>query len=200
MKAIVLKDWSIKFFLMQIMTALAFAATAQGKGKKIWPEHVKLQYAGGIGFLSIGAGYTNKKEWMETDFYYGYVPKSVGGITIHILTGKASFFPVKPIGKSLQLKPVSLGVLANYTFGKQYFGFSPENYPFDYYSRPTAFRAAAFVGGQLNKKLKNQSLKSIGLYYELITYDTELLSYLDNTRSLDWDDILNLGVGLRIAL
>jgi hypothetical protein len=195
-----LNGWSIKAAVFSVLVLLSVALYGQdGKRKGIWPDHVKLQYAGGIGFFSAGAGYTNKKQWLEGDLFYGYVPKSVGSVAIHILTAKASFFPIKPIGESLQLKPLSLGLLVNYTFGQQYFGFTPENYPFRYYSHPTAFRGAAFAGGQLNKILKDRSIRSVGLYYEVITYDTELLSFFDNMDALDWDDIVNVGVGVRVG-
>lgn len=194
------KEWSFKLVAAVVLvTAVINASAQQNKSKKLLPDHAKLQYAGGIGFFSIGAGYTNKKQWLEGDVFYGYVPKSVGSVTTHIVTVKASFLPFKPIGQSLQFRPLALGVLANYTFGKQYFGFTPENYPFNYYSRPTSFRAAAFVGEQLNKKLNDRFIKSIGVYYEVITYDTELISFIDNMQTLDWDDIVNVGFGLRVG-
>lgn len=193
------RGWNINLVLFFVLLCHSSLHAQKYKSKSLWPDHAKLQYAGGIGFFSIGAGYTNKNQWLEGDLFYGYVPKSVGSVTTHILTAKASFFPFHPIGNVLQLKPLSIGLFANYTFGKQYFGFTPENYPLSYYSRPTAFRAAAFAGQQLNKKLKGKCIKSIGIYYEVITYDTELLSYINNKETLNLDDILNIGIGLRLG-
>ena len=50
--------------------------SAQKKSSNISPpDHLMIQYAGGIGFMSIGAGYSNKNQKLEADFYYGYLPK-----------------------------------------------------------------------------------------------------------------------------
>ena len=171
-------------------------AQTQKKPNSIAPDHIKFQYAGGIGFLAIGLGYESKKGKTEGDFFYGYVPKKPGGIEIHAVTGKFTWSPLKIINKGvIQIKPLSFGVLLNYTFGDQYFLFSPENYPYSYYGYPTALHAGAFIGGQINgKPLK---AKQLGLYYELGIYDVELASYLSNSKGLKLGDILNLGIGVK---
>lgn len=164
------------------------------------PDHAKAQFAGGIGFVSVGVGFSNKKEKLEGDFYYGYVPESVGGDHLHAISSKLTWFPVNAIHhKSLQLKPLSLGVLLNYTFGKEYFLFAPENYPYEYYGHPTALHAGFFMGGQANLQV-NKRLKKIGVYYELGTTDVELASFLGNRRSLKPGDIFNLGIGVKAGL
>jgi hypothetical protein len=193
-----LKKWNISLLLIALM-AVQGAYTQDSAKHSLLPDHLKLQFAGGIGFLSIGAGYSNKKQWLETDVYYGYVPKSIGGVTIHSLTGKLSVFPIKFNFKNYQLKPFSIGLLVNYTLGKQYFGFTPENYPFNYYGFPTSLHAGAFVGGQVNKKLKEKKPKQIGLYYEVISFDSEIISYLGNKNSLKFSDIINIGFGIKAA-
>jgi hypothetical protein len=170
------------------------AASAQN-----WlPDHTKVQYAGGIGFLSVGVGYHTKKDKLQGDVYYGFTPESVGGLDIHALSVKGTWFPLKPLNrKTWQVRPLSAGLLVNYTFGKQYFGFSPDNYPYDYYNFPTALHLGAFIGGQVNKQVSSRrGVKRIGLYYELGTYDVELASYVRNRRALSVTDILNLGIGV----
>ena len=158
-----------------------------------------MQYAGGIGFISVAAGYSNKKERIEGDLYFGYAPASVAGITIHSLTGKFTSYPVKPFSfHKLQVKPLSVGMFVNYTFGKQYFGFNPDNYPYSYYKNPTVLNLAIFAGGQVYKKT-NGKIKQVGFYYEVISFDREIISYLSNTRSLKIIDILNLAIGIRVS-
>ena len=170
------------------------------KTKRHWavPHHVKAQFAGGIGLVSIGAGYANKKEKLEGDIFYGYVPQSVGGLTIHAATAKFAWLPIKaiPLGKA-EIKPLTAGLLVNYTFGKQYFAFSPRYYPFNYYDHPTSLHAGIFIGSQLQTRISEKGIKQWALYYELLTYDVELVSYLGNTRSLGPADILSLGIGLK---
>jgi hypothetical protein len=185
-----------------ITLCINFKATAQDsfvkKRHPLLPHHVKAQFAGGIGFVSIGAGYANKKEKLEGDIFYGYVPKSIGGLPIHALTAKFAWWPIKtiPIHK-IELKPLAAGLLVNYTFGKQYFSFSPRYYPFNYYDHPTALHAGIFIRSQLQTRRKTTGIKQWALYYELLTYDVELVSYLGNTHALKPTDILSLGIGIK---
>ena len=192
-----LRKWNISLPLLFCV----FAQTVRSQDSvRHWllPDHLKVQFAGGIGMVSIGAGYNNKKQWLEGDIYYGYVPQSIGGLTIHSITGKMTISPVKIESKNFQTKPFSIGVLVNYTFGKQYFGFTPANYPFEYYGFPTSLHAGAFIGGQVSKKLRKKNLKQIGLYYEVISFDSELVSYIGNKNSLKISDIITIGTGVKL--
>jgi hypothetical protein len=165
---------------------------------KLLPDHVKVQFAGGIGFTSIGVGYQSRSEKLEGDLYYGYVPRSVGGVQIHALSGKVTWYPLKKVGwRSFELRPLSVGGLVSYTFGKQYFLFSPENYPFSYYDFPTALHGGAFVGGRIDKAIGGG--RKVGLYYELGSNDREIISYLNNRESLNLTDILNLAIGIKTS-
>ena len=51
--------------------------TCRDGWRRMIPTHVKVQYAGGMGFLSFGAGwdYGRKCQW-ETDLYLGFLPRS----------------------------------------------------------------------------------------------------------------------------
>lgn len=124
----------------------------------------------------------------------------IGGVRIHTVTSKVTWLPLKKIScRTIRIRPLAVGLLANYNFGKQYFLFSPEYFPYSYYGFPTAAHAGIFVGSQVNKQLHlKKSLKSIGLYYEIGTNDRELISYIGNRR-LHLSDILNLGLGTKIA-
>jgi hypothetical protein len=184
-----------------LVSCVATNAQNTSHRSKWLPDHTKLQYAGGIGFLSVGVGYHTKKEKLSGDLFYGYTPASVGGLDIHALTAKATWFPFNHINrKTWQVRPLSTGLLVNYTFGKQYFGFSPDNYPYDYYNFPTAFHVGAFIGGQVNKNVgSKRGVKRIGLYYELGTFDREVISYVRNRKALSITDIFNLGIGVVTA-
>ncbi len=163
------------------------------------PHHAKLHFAGGIGFVAIGAGYSNRKGKLEGDLFYGYLPRSIGGVTIHTLTAKGSWWPLKPVPLSrYEWKPFTTGLLINYTFGKQYFAFSPRSYSFNYYKYPTALHAGLHLGTGLQTKTKGKGLiKGWGLLAELVTYDVEVASYAVNSGSLRLPDIVGLGFGLQ---
>lgn len=169
------------------------------KLKRALPHHVKTQFAGGIGFLSIGAGYENKRESLEGDIYYGYLPKNIGGVSIHSATAKLTWLPFNAIDlKWLQYNFLSTGILASYKFGKQYFLFDPDNYPYNYYGHPTALHLGFFIGGQLEKSIDKKNIKRVALYYELGTTDRELISIFTNS-SLKANEILNLAVGVKTS-
>src|SRR5687768_16913956 len=55
------------------------------------PHYVPLQFAGNIGFVSIGAGYISSHRNYRLELLYGYVPKTVAGAYIHHITAKNIF-------------------------------------------------------------------------------------------------------------
>ena len=167
----------------------------------IVPDHLKVQYAGGIGFFSVAAGYSTRDGKVDGDLYYGYVPKSAGGLYIHALTGKFTYSPIKPLQYgNFRVKPFSTGLFVNYTFGKQYFGFRPENYPYDYYKFPTSLHIGGFVGGEVFREpVRPKPFRHIGVYYELLTFDRLLLSYMNNRNALSLTDIFSLGLGVKLG-
>jgi hypothetical protein len=191
------------YFFKIIATAIMFVLAQQtlrsqeSNLKKKLPDHIKLQYAGGIGFISIGAGYGNKKDKLEADLYYGYLPRSVGGVRIHSLSAKFIWIPYHLLIKNkAKLDPLMAGILVNYNFGKQYFGFDPENYPYKYYSFPTAINTAIFTGSRLGLNKP----KDLSLYYEALIFDRDLLSLVGNPKSLHLTDVLNLSVGVKLDI
>lgn len=192
-------DRGARLCIIGLLAICSFAAQAQDSTRRrgLLPHYVKVQYAGGIGFISLGLGYGSRNDKLEGDFYYGYVPKSVGGVYIHAVSSKLTWHPLKKMAlKSLELRPLSAGVLVSYTFGKQYFLFSPENYPYSYYNFPTALHGGVFIGGRLDKPLPG-GRRRVGLYYELGSNDREITSYLNNRSSIKITEILNLALGIK---
>lgn len=161
---------------------------------RILPHHAKLQFAGSIGFLSGGFGYESGNRKLQYDFLYGYVPEQVGGVSIHSVTGKLTWIIFsKELKNKLRIDPLTTGFLINYTFGKDYFLFTTPNYSSLYYGFPTAAHIGIFIGGSITKN-------KLGLYYEIGTHVKDLTSYVVNTKTLDFVDILSIGIGTRIAL
>jgi hypothetical protein len=185
-----------RFIYMLFFISFCFSLPAQvRKGfTKLLPHYVKLQFAGGIGFLSGGFGYESKNKKFQADLSYGYVPENVGGIEIHSVTGKLTWAPVsRRLKNTMQLDLLTTGLYINYAFGKQYFLFSPENYPLKYYGIPSALHMGIFIGEGIR-------WKRLALYYELGSTDRELSSFITNARSINFTDILNLGIGIRISV
>jgi len=177
--------------------------SAQKKGFKISPpDHIKVQYAGGLGFISIGAGYSNKKQKLEGDLYYGYLPKSIGGVSIHSISAKVTWMPIHSVSiKKYQLEPLMTGLIVNYSFGKQYSSFDPPYYPYRYYSFPTTIHSALFLGSRIGYNFPEQSyVKRISVYYEILSFDREIISLVSNTKSLQLADIFTLSLGIKINI
>ena len=160
----------------------------------IIPHHAKLQYAGSIGFISVGAGYEFAKKKLQGDFFYGYVPKKIGGIKIQSITAKLTWIPVsRQLKKDIKLDLLTAGLLVNYTFGRQYHLFSRTRYSFVYYGFPTAAHLAIFAGGGITKN-------KLGLYYEFGMTDRDFISFAANTKAISFFEIINIGMGVRVSL
>ena len=162
--------------------------------KTLLPDHIKVQYAGGMGFISFGMGYSSRDQKFEGDLFYGYLPASIGGVSIHSLSGKFSWIPFQlRRTKKIRIEPLVTGLLINYSFGKQYYSFDPPNYPYSYYGFPTAIHSALFLGSRAG-------IKRILVYYELISFDRDIVSLINNPKSLHISDIVTLAVGIRLNI
>src|SRR6187399_2558517 len=189
--------------LMLFLLVTTEKISAQKKGFKIKPpDNIKLQYAGGMGFISIGAGYTTKNQKLEGDLYYGYLPESIGGVSIHSISGKVTWIPIHSVSiKKCQVEPLMTGLIVNYSFGKQYSSFDPPYYPYRYYSFPTAIHSALFLGSRIGYNFPEQSyVKRISVYYEILSFDREIISLVSNTKSLQLADIFTLSLGVKINI
>ncbi|HEU5165304.1 MAG TPA: hypothetical protein VFU29_07185 [Chitinophagaceae bacterium] len=189
----------ISFFLLVKTETLS----AQKKNSnQFLPHHVKVQYAGGTGFISIGFGYSNKNQKLEADLFYGYLPKSIGGVRIHSISTKFIWLPINAMRiKKYILEPLMTGLVVNYSFGKQYFSFDPPNYPYRYYSFPTAIHSALFFGSRAGVNLPTNSfVRRLSLYYEIVSFDREIISLLSNQKSLHLPDIVTLSLGVKISI
>ena len=197
-----MKKLSLLLFLLA-----PFFATAQiedrldSERKWFMPDHLKLQFAGNIGFLSGGPGYISNNKTLETDLLFGFLPQKFGGDGLFSTTLKTTYSPWSiPLKNSYYIKPFSIGFYLSYTFGKQFDTKLPSHYPVGYYWWATSFRPGAYIGGKLGKDLVvNKRQRSLEMYYELGTYDLLLISYVQNTGYLRPSDIVNLAIGLRFG-
>ncbi|WP_031527851.1 hypothetical protein [Dyadobacter crusticola] len=165
------------------------------------PDHVKLQFAGGTGFLSGGPGYISKNRTLETDFLFGYLPEEFGGDALITITGKTTYSPWSvPLRDSYYIKPFSAGIYLSYTFGPQFDWKWPSYYPKGYYWWATSVRPGLYIGGKVGRDVTPRTRKrQVELYYELGTYDLLLISYVQNTGFLKPGDILNLALGVKFG-
>ncbi|MBU2552934.1 MAG: hypothetical protein KKF98_00645 [Bacteroidetes bacterium] len=166
--------------------------------KKPWyiPQSFSIQYAGHIGFLSVGTGTQFFKGRLLTSLMYGYVPKSIGKTNIHLITLKNVINLGKKSGADLSFTPY-LGHTLSYETGNNSFLRLPDKYPKGYYTT-NAFHFTVFAGGKIHKDFsKLEVLHGIDFYTELGTVDTYLW-YFIRSKEVALKDIVSAAIGINV--
>ncbi|PVY38225.1 hypothetical protein [Pontibacter virosus] len=193
----------MRFFVIALVGLLLSLSpySVQSQERSFSPYHAKVQYAGSIGFASVGVGRSFFRERLETDLFVGYLPERIGGDRIWTAALKITAVPFKPIPlKSLDWQPLRTGFQVSHTFGEQYFIFEHhDKYSKGYYGFPTALHLYLYVGGQVDFT-RVEKLQRFGLYYEVGSSAEYLVSYIQNPRYLGPGKIFNLALGMRVRL
>lgn len=166
------------------------------------PDHLRIQYAGAIGFISIGTGYNIGKRY-EATLMFGLDNKTFGNSkeSIFTLALKNSFNLYKPIKiyKRISFIP-TIGASINWGYTNNTFNKLPEHYPNSYYFQ-NKIHLAPFIGSKIRYNFDKTKTKpyrrAIELYAELGTIDAYLLECI-RTEYVKIDDILNLAIGINI--
>jgi hypothetical protein len=194
-------------YLLPLFLLVSLAGFAQDEvitsppRKWYLPDHMKLQFAGNIGFLSGGPGYVSRNKTLETDFLFGFLPQKFGGDALITITGKTTYSPWRiPLKNTYYIAPFSLGFYLSYTFGPQFDTKWPSYYPKGYYWWATSFRPGAYIGGKVGRDIVfHKHKRRLEAYYELGTYDLMLISYVQNTHYLKPTDIVSLALGVKLG-
>lgn len=171
--------------------------------KRLLPTHVKAQYAGGMGFLSVGYGwdYGRKCRW-ETDLMFGVLPKSCSDRTHLTFTLKQNYIPWSIRCRDwLSVEPFSCGAYLNLISGEDFWIREPDRYPGDrYYDFTSRIRFHLYAGQRVTFRMKRESLlRHITLYYEFSANDLDLVAKFGN-RTLSFTDIVYFSVGIKFQL
>lgn len=196
----------MKKYLLSLLLLLSIRGNAQEVGlrpRRAWylPDHLKLQFAGNIGFLSGGPGYVSRNKTLETDLLLGFLPQKYGGDALVTTTLKTTYSPWRiGLRDSYYIRPFSIGTYLSYTFGPQFDTKWPSYYPSGYYWWATAIRPGAYIGGKVGRNVVlNNRQRSFELYYELGTYDLLIISYVQNKSFLKLHDIVSLSLGVKFG-
>ncbi len=204
-----LKHMSFKVLLIVAFFMLhsqfeAFSQVSQktdsAKYKKFLPDYVKLQYAGGIGFLSAGVGYTFIDHRLDVSLFYGYVPT---WFTVDDLHSVSLQFTAKLIrikaSENIEILPLNIGWYLHHTFGNEYWVTLPDKYPKDYYWWSPGRNAGVFIGGEIKTKLfANETPASGTAFYVRVGTRGLYLSSKVGNSSIPISDIVELGFGVAI--
>ncbi|UCD18240.1 MAG: hypothetical protein JSV44_04830 [Candidatus Zixiibacteriota bacterium] len=171
---------------------------AHAGGHWYTPDHAKMQYAGNMGLVSAGPGYSLFGGRLHLDLFYGYLPSFIGGVETHTVTTKIACFPVtRTLRETYTISPLTLGFNICIVIGENYFFRPPAHYPDDYYWA-TNLRIAPYLGTKVHKRLSsNGKIKGLDLYIEVGTVDIYLRDYV-HSDYVGLMDIINFSFGLGI--
>ena len=192
----------VVILMWQLTAAQSSAEDPPSPWEWIVPDHVKLHFAGEIGFLSPGAGYELfKKKNGELDVFGGFLPEAIGGDNIVSIAGKFHYMPWKKevLKNKYLLEPISLGVLVYHSFGEDLNKAKDDNlYPNGYYWWTVGTRFGPFFGSRITQEFKEPSFfKALTFYVEFGTNDLYFFSWKNNRSSIPLYQIWNSSIGLK---
>ena len=169
------------------------------KGIKSWyiPEYSKVQFAGNIGFMSVGLGYEWWNKKAQTDVMYGYVSENKGNASIHTFTLKNSFrlYHFNIIDR-YNLSPI-MGFSLSFEPGQNGYMRVPDRYPDGYYS-PNSFYACLNLGMKSKFKFNEKShFSALELYTEI----NSLANYIYYNIAAKEDkslNVLSMAIGINV--
>jgi len=173
----------------------------QSRWKKLIPTHYKIQYAGGMGLLSLGTGwdYGKNNQW-ETDVFLGFLPKYSTKDNKVTFTVKQNFMPWRTnLGKGFSAEFLSCGLYLNTVLNGDFWVNEPDRYPSGYYAFSTRLRIHVYMGQRFTYRIppsKRFFAKTITAFYELSTNDLYVVSAVGN-KYLKPDDYMRLSFGLK---
>lgn len=209
-------NFNSKKYLILILLVLPFHTSFSQNGydkriekyssvwQKLIPSHQKIQFAGGMGLISVGTGwdYGKNNQW-ETDVFLGFVPKYSTKNNKITLTVKQNFIPWNTdLGKNFSTNLLACGIYVNSIFGEDFWHSEPSKYPNGYYSFSTKMRFNAYIGQRLTYNIAHNKrifAKSLTFYYELSSCDLYIVSAFTNSY-IGPKDIVKLSLGLKMQL
>jgi hypothetical protein len=165
------------------------------------PDFAKLQTAGFLGSVGVGAGYAMLSDIINVSLLYGFTPEKRAGNNVHAARLNLDVRPFDLRLKAFRLVPIYVGAGLLYAFGSEYFTRLPERYKriaAGYYP-PTALHWSAHLGLELDYVPARGKIERHGLYYEVVTLDSYLISYLENSEALHLVDAFASSIGYRCA-
>jgi hypothetical protein len=165
------------------------------------PAFVPVQFAGNIGFLSTGIGFTSHTKRYELALMYGYVPASLALTRIHTISAK-NVFPFQRYEMKINQALIPYAGLAiSVEVGGNAFLTLPEQYPKSYYDFPKSIHATAFGGIKLQQLFERhtRTLRGIELFAEVGTVDVYVW-YKAMSEDIKLTQMFSLALGVNLML
>lgn len=168
------------------------------------PTHLKLQFAGNMGLLSLGTGwdYGKRNQW-ETDILFGYLPKYHSKRSKITMTLKQNYMPWSfDLNEHFSVEPLTCGIYLNTVFGDEFWTNEPERYPEGYYGFSSRMRIHVFLGQRVTYEIPTGfrfGARAATFFYEISTCDLYVVSAFVN-KYLKPKDYLSLSFGVKLQL
>jgi hypothetical protein len=180
---------------------LLISASTFGQ-RKNWavPDFGVMQYAGSIGTFSVGAGYDVFNSKARFSMHYGTVPKALGG-PINIFALKLFCKPASfTVWNRVKMNPFDVGITTSFNYGDNFEERWPEGvHPRGYYWWNPSLRLHIGMESSVTYRFpKDHRLRSITGYYEFNTNELYFVSFIKNTSTVSFWDIVKIGTGVRI--
>ena len=153
---------------------------------------LKLQYAGEVGLLAIGAGKQYESGY-SFSVLYGMLPEEIAGnlIETYAFKNQMRFIDFNLI----DLRIVSyFGVSLQHVSGKNLNSGQSKSYPRNYYAL-TSWRGLLYWGVEIVKRDHKDAFKK-GLFIESAINDIWLVNYLNNREQVNINKYITLALGL----
>lgn len=171
--------------------------------ESLMPTYTKLQYAGGMGLMNVGFGWSyGKNHQWETDVFLGFIPRYSSDNAKMTFTLKQNYIPWKiELNETFTFEPLECGLYFNTVFSDEFWTKEPDRYPKGYYNFSTRVRTHAFVGQRLRFNIPDKKrlfARSITAFYEISSCDLYIVSAF--TNHLNPNDYLRLSLGLKFDI
>jgi hypothetical protein len=191
-----------KLIIYRVLLFVAVIPTLGSTGDTIKakcnPTDIQFQYAGNMGLVSAGIGKCFFNERFNTHLIYGYLPKSINGVSVHTFAVKSSY-QIKDFKLSSSLKMGSYaGFSILYGITRNTYMKYPNYYPDEYYDS-NALHIGPFIGFNMSLPVKSKKINKLFLYSELGSVDYQIYYGLKN-KTVKPHEILNLSFGVSFRL
>ncbi|WP_430816123.1 hypothetical protein [Carboxylicivirga sp. RSCT41] len=178
-------------------TAIIKKDTITYRHRWFMPGQYKLQYAGSIGFMSIGFGYAITPIYQPA-LFFGYLSENFGGSknsVVSISLKNSFYFTKQPLFR--YFRPYG-GLSVTWGNTNNTFNRLPDYYPKEYYFQ-NKIHFYPFLGGELKFALNNRYFDGVGVYTEFSAMDAYLLEAI-RTKYVKPHMALSMAVGVTFYL
>lgn len=160
------------------------------------PSHVPLQFAGNIGLLSAGVGFSSRSDDYRLALVYGYVPASLSVVRVHMLTMKNSFrLATLGVNRNTSVTPYLSAGVSWEIKGRSFFS-QPDVMPDQYYRFPKSIRLVPGAGVRVKKEFAQKKFfTNTEFFAEATTYDI-LVFYKVYSREIRLNQIFSAAIGV----